>query len=134
ALAEELGLEVRKTEKYGWSETALTPALLERYAGELAELREAHAGESHARRVAPMRRRKEAERSGEGEGGEGGEGEGEGEGEGGEGGGEEPSASGRRVALVCQCERPRRIWIAAKGLEIAPITCGGCGVHFAPAT
>lgn len=115
-LAEELGIDVAQIGAIGWSDTAVPDTAVESYAQEIIELTQA---------IRAYRRA---------EGGviiTGGNGSGE-DGDGHDESDEEREAKKRRngVAVICQCDRPRRIRVAWSVWEAGPITCGVCDGEF----
>jgi hypothetical protein len=55
------------------------------------------------------------------------------EGDGGEAGKKTGGRSGRRHAVECACEPPRRLQLTPKALDDGPVLCGNCREPFAPA-
>lgn len=111
-VARELGLEVAKDDRIGWSLTMVPAAVQAEYVAELVELDiELNAY-----------RRSDVLIITGGTGGSGG-------GAAGGGGG---STTRKRPAYVCACPEPRRLRIAKATAELGPITCGLCGEDFTP--
>jgi hypothetical protein len=63
----------------------------------------------------------------------GGEGGGDGDGEdGGQETGKTTSRDGRRIAVECACQPPRRIQLTPKAIDDGPVICGLCHATFGP--
>lgn len=112
ALAEELGIEVAKDERIGWSPTTIPDSTRQAYADVVAHLR------------AVLRWFRAVESTVLVGGGVGGNDDGEdGDGDGGEG-----PVKKKPGPIACDCGRTIRVANAV--LEQAPIVCGGCGGEF----
>jgi len=109
AAAVEVGLVVSQIAPYGWAETKLSPAALERYSGEIDGLRSA----------VKIARRFDARKTGvpEPDGSDGSD------------GGSESGGRSGRSALSCGCGRLMRM--APKVAALGPVVCGVCGNEFA---
>jgi len=108
ATAVEVGLVVSQMAPYGWAETKLGPAALDRYSGEIEGLR----------RATKIARRFDAHKTGVAE-------------PGGAAGSDRGSGSdGRtgRTALACGCGRLMRM--SPKVVALGPVVCGVCGSEF----
>jgi hypothetical protein len=110
ALAEELGLQrpAKAAPTIGFSECLITPATVAAYAPAIRRLEAA----ALLRIEAPSKDGQQDE---------------EGQGDGKKGG-----RAGRRLAVECSCEPPRRLQITPKLLEGGPILCGTCRQEFHP--
>jgi hypothetical protein len=117
ATAGELGLRVERDDRHGF----VTRGVLPEHAPRWARARELLQAALELHRVVPPPRPKKPRK--QGAAGEGGEGEGEGEGTG-------AGTGGRKVRLVCRCDKPRRLWVPASTASAGPITCGVCGHDF----
>jgi hypothetical protein len=125
ALAAEMGLRPpgRPAPVTGFSSCVITEETVTAYAEVIAGL--------DAARLPYLRG--QALHTGGGEGGDGSGGEGDGGG-GGTGEGGKKKRDGRRVAVECGCEPPRRIQLTPKAIEDGPILCGVCREPFEPPT
>lgn len=117
-LAKELGLEPpKRAEKViGFSECLITAATVSRYASVIRKLDAA----ALARIEAPGKgedegQEQEQDEDGKKEGPRGGKGR-----------------AGKRLAVACACEKPRRMQVTPKLLEGGPILCGTCREPFQP--
>lgn len=115
ALAEELGLTVAKHETYGWTLTATTPAVEEKYSAEIAAL-QAAIGEQHGAHRRVALRALDDETGGE---------------DNGDKGDENDSNKGRRsMVRQCACTPARTIKVSAETYEQGYIMCGLCARPF----
>lgn len=116
-IAEEVGLTVQQARVIGWSQTALTPETETDYAAELDTLQAAITVWRHAESDTAA-----------GSGGSGPTGP--------DGDGKTPTTTTTKpkngVVLVCACETPRRVRVAASTADLGPIFCGLCGIQFLP--
>jgi len=110
ATSVEVGLVVSQMPPYGWAETKLGPAALERYSAEIEGLR----------RAVKIARRFDARKTGVALPGSSAGVEGDGSRSGGRSG---------RSALSCGCSRLMRM--APKVAALGPVVCGVCGSKFA---
>jgi hypothetical protein len=112
--AESLGLVVGRADPHGWARTELGDAARERYADVIGAI----GAEMRLARGVPARRDREVgideDGSGSGKGA-------------GPGNGQTRPAHG---SAECGCGR--RLRIGRSALEVAPVTCGRCGVDFRP--
>ncbi|WP_143053701.1 hypothetical protein [Streptomyces sp. 2112.2] len=119
AIAEEMGLQgpAESMKTHGWTACTLPTATAERYAAVIAELDAAalpYLG-------APAVSNSDDEDQGD-------------DAEGGDGGEEKPKKkrAGKRFAIECKCDDPRRLQVSPKSVEDGPIICGLCMKPFEP--
>lgn len=121
AIAEELGLTVRKDGAHGWRNTSIAPVGLEAFGFALAQLQGVAVGfRLPERAVRPTKGDDGAigvaepvdEDDGDGDGDEG----------------DAPAKRRGRLTLICACRR--RIAVAPRVYELGPIVCGVCRAPF----
>lgn len=115
-LGEEVGLTITQEKSIGWSGTALPEQTRDAYAAELAELGAALTAWRRSEGMAFVT-------------GGGQEDDGESDGDTGDEDQDEKKPK-NGYPLVCGCETPRRIRVAATVAELGPITCGLCDQEF----
>jgi hypothetical protein len=117
ALATELGLQPPKKAQdvIGFSESLITPAMVARYAAQIRKL--------DAAALAHIEAPKEGEPGGQDQ-------EQQGEDKPGPRGGR--GRAGKRTAVECGCEPPRRMQVTPKFLEGGKVLCGECEQAFQP--
>lgn len=113
AIAEELGLEIERSDTFGWSTTLVPSPCQKSYARPMAAIESAltlHRNDRSALSRIP----------GASRGGKGGKGK----------------AGGRKdtnfVPAICSCEKPRTIRLAPSTLEAGAVVCGLCESEFKP--
>jgi hypothetical protein len=119
-IVEEMGLKApaQSAKTHGWSFCTVTDETVTKYAAVIAELEAARLPYLGAPIVTT-----------------GGDDEGQGEDDTTTGGEDEPKKkrrAGKRFAIVCQCEKPRRLQVSPKAAEDGPIICGLCRAEFEP--
>ncbi|MFE7664736.1 hypothetical protein [Streptomyces celluloflavus] len=124
ALAEEMGLKGPSApiKTHGWTNCSLPDETAERYADVIAELDAA---------ALPYLGASPAPSAGEDDEHQGDDADGEGD----DGAREEPEKkrrAGKRFAVECECETPRRLQISPKSFEDGPLICGVCAKRFEP--
>ncbi|MGW1839611.1 hypothetical protein [Streptomyces sp. NPDC002067] len=119
AIAEELGLKgpAEPMKTYGWTDVTLPEETAQRYAEVVAELDAAALPYLGAAPAAAL----------------GGDDEDQGADDE-DAGTKKPKKkrAGKRYAVVCRCDTPRRLQVSPKALEDGPILCGNCTQPFAP--
>ncbi|MFF4291027.1 hypothetical protein ACFY0R_37890 [Streptomyces sp. NPDC001633] len=119
ALAEELGLKgpAQSMKTHGWTDCTLPPATAERYAAVIAELDAAALPYLGVPVVSAGGDEDQDDGAEEGQGGD-------------EETPKKKRRAGKRFAIVCRCETPRRLQVTPKSLEDGPIICGICRQEF----
>lgn len=117
ALAQELGLEPpkRAAKVVGFSEALITAATVNRYAAQIRKLDAAALAHIEAPEDDEAEPGEDQEQDENNPGPRGGRGR-----------------AGKRLAVECSCETPRRMQVTPAFLEEAPVLCGRCRQEFQP--
>lgn len=121
ALATELGLQspARAEKVIGFSNAVITDETGAAYEQVVAAINAERLPYLDETSEILRRRRRTGGTDGDGDGEDGGE-------------GTKPRRGGKRLAVQCGCEQPRKTQVTVKFFEDGPVLCGLCGQQFAP--